>query len=139
MSDFELAITLTYNHSMGSLTPYFEGLRKGQAWAVRCEGCGRVWFAPRLHCCASEPVTSWLELAGTGVIAAATNGTGELPFSEPRPRDAMALIKMDGAHNQVLGWVDGLGKLPEPGTRVRLIAADGAHAHPAQSAVFVAA
>lgn len=151
MSYFEQSLSLTYNHSTGGLVRYFEGLLEGRALATRCNTCGRVWFAPRLHCCGAEPAMTWLELPGTGVIAAATTGGIELPFSGAPARDALALVRMDGAHNQVLGWIDGHGHqsgLPAPGTRVQLVRATDilhgdttkavAAGHPSQSALFVA-
>ena len=46
--------TLTHVHTYGLLSPFFEGLRKGELRATRCpnKNCpeNRLWIPPRAHC-----------------------------------------------------------------------------------------
>ena len=132
-------VNIRYTHSLGELSPYFEGLIAGRAVASTCVACGRTWFPPRLGCCSRAGPARWKTLEGTGRIAAGTNGGGTLPFGGGSAGEGLALIALDGADNLALGWVDGLGDVPPVGARVRLVAATTATRapHPAQAARFV--
>ena len=135
-------LTLRYTHALGALAPYFEGLTAGRAVASVCAACGRTWFPPRLGCCSrADAVQSgavqWTTLAGTGRIVTATSGGGTLPFGGGPAGDGLALVALDGADNLALGWVDGFGREPPAGARVRLVASDHHPPHPAQAARYV--
>ena len=135
--DAPIDLTLRYTHALGGLAPYFEGLTAGRAVASTCTGCGRTWFPPRLGCCSRTGTTRWTSLAGTGRVAAGTNGGGTLPFGGGPAGEGLALIALDGADNLALGWVDGFGDVPPAGSRVRLVTNGRHQPHPAQAARFV--
>ena len=138
VQDTALELTLHYTHALGALTPYFDGLTRGHAVASSCAICTKTWFPPRLGCCARDEPLKWKTLDGTGRIVAATSGGGTLPFGGGPAGEGLALVALDGADNLALGWVDGLGREPPEGTRVRLAASGRRVPHPAQAARYVA-
>ena len=143
MSDAErtagplIEVALRYDHALGALAPYFEGLAAGRAVASQCAVCERTWFPPRLGCCSRAGPAQWTTLAGTGRVAAGTSGGGTLPFGGGPAGAGLALIALDGADNLALGWVDGFGDAPPEGARVRLVIGDPHPPHPAQAARYV--
>jgi uncharacterized protein len=78
--------TLTHVHTYGMLSPFFEGLRKGELRATFCpnEHCAekRLWIPPRGHCpdCHTEMLWKTLSNPVTGTIHTFTQvvyaGTG---------------------------------------------------------------
>jgi uncharacterized OB-fold protein len=66
--------TLTHVHTYGMLSPFFEGLRKGELRATFCpnDGCPekRLWIPPRGHCpdCHTEMLWKPLPNPVTGTI-----------------------------------------------------------------------
>ncbi len=131
-------LLLRYEHPLGALAPYFEGLAKGRAMATRSPSNGRVWFPPRIVCPYDFSETEWIELEGTGQIVSVTMGPGRLPLTEQVGELSFALIAVDGADNLTLGRVIGEGT-PRLGSRVRLARLDEAPPHPAQAACFTLA
>ena len=131
-----IEVALRYDHALGALAPYFEGLAAGRAVASSCTVCGRSWFPPRLGCCSRAGPPRWTTLAGTGRVVAGTSGGGTLPFGGGPAGEGLALIALDGADNLALGWVDGFGGAPPEGARVRLVTGDPNPPHPAQAARY---
>ena len=133
-----IEVALHYDHVLGVLAPYFEGLLAGRAVASTCTDCGRTWFPPRPGCCSRSGPVRWITLAGTGRVVAGTTGGGTLPFGGGPAGEGLALVALDGADNLALGWVDGFGGTPPEGARVRLVTTgDCAPPHPAQAARYV--
>ncbi len=131
----DLTLTLKYSHGLGDLSPYFEGLGRGLACATRCAQCDQAWFPPRLICPSGHADVAWIELPGTGVIRAVTQGRGRLPFDAHDRRLVLALIAMDGAHNLALGRIDSAGNV-QVGDAVRLIPDVAARGGQVWGAVF---
>jgi len=59
--------SLTHFHTYGMLSPFFEGLRKGELRATRCpnENCQekRLWIPPRGHCPDCHAEMTWETLS----------------------------------------------------------------------------
>jgi len=59
--------SLTHFHTYGMLSPFFEGLRKGELRATRCpnENCPekRLWIPPRGHCPDCHAEMTWETLS----------------------------------------------------------------------------
>jgi uncharacterized protein len=59
--------SLTHVHTYGMLSPFFEGLRKGELRATRCpnNNCPekRLWIPPRAHCPDCHAEMTWETLA----------------------------------------------------------------------------
>ena len=78
--------TITHVHTYGMLSPFFEGLKKGELRATQCSNptCGekRLWIPPRAHCpdCHTEMVWKTMPNPVIGKIYAFTRvvyaGTG---------------------------------------------------------------
>lgn len=136
MDNLRLNLSLDYRHGLGALQPYFDALKAGIALATHCPGCGNAWYPPRLSCCSLNLAKRWVELAGTGTIAAVTTGDGVAPFTEIHLGNYLALVSLDGASNSALGWLTGFDAAPHPGTRVRLIGIAEPVAHPVQAVRF---
>jgi uncharacterized OB-fold protein len=58
--------SLTHVHTYGLLSPFFEGLRKGELRATRCpnKNCpeNRLWIPPRAHCPDCHTEMTWKTL-----------------------------------------------------------------------------
>ncbi|MCL4765852.1 MAG: hypothetical protein KJZ80_06460 [Hyphomicrobiaceae bacterium] len=131
----DLTTTFRYRHGLGDLTPYFDGLERGEAMATICSDCRRTWFAPRLVCACGSGACTWVRLPGTGVVVAATEGVSALPLTDRKVHGAVALIAMDGADNAVLGrLVEGAKSVA--GIKVRLTVDPQARSHPVQAALY---
>lgn len=130
-----LTTTFRYRHGLGDLTPYFEGLERGEAMATTCRDCRRTWFAPRLVCACGSRACSWVQLPGTGVVVAATAGVYALPLTDRKVHGAVALVAMDGADNAVLGRLSE-GTKCAAGLKVRLTVDPLARSHPVQAALY---
>jgi uncharacterized OB-fold protein len=136
LSGFSLSLKLDYRHGVGRFGPYFAALEDGRALAAQCPSCDRTWFPPRAFCPEHGIRTVDRLLAGTGTIAAVTDGPSRLPFSGCETSGSLVLVAMDGADNLALGRMELPPAAISRGTRVRLAGAKGL-AHPAQSACFV--
>ena len=133
----QLEVHLGYRRSHGELTPYFHALVAGRALATRCARCTHTWFPPRVRCCGGDR-PAWVELDGAGIIESVTSGTRAVPFSESTGPGRLAMVRMDGADNRALGWLEGFDEEPPLGTRVRIAVTDEPWTHPAQAVRFVA-
>lgn len=131
-----LTTAFRYSHGLGGLSPWAEGLERGEALATRCSACKRVWFAPRLVCICGGREMEWLTLPGTGVVRTACEGSLTLPLTDRSGVWPLGLVAMDGADNAVLGRL-ATRAAPLPGLRVRLTLDPGARAHPVQAALFL--
>ena len=78
--------SITHFHTYGMLSPFFEGLRKGELRATRCPNSkcpeNRLWIPPRAHCpdCHTEMIWKTLPNPVIGTIYTFTEvvyaGTG---------------------------------------------------------------
>ena len=96
-------------------------LEEGRVMATRCQGCGRIYFPPRMECadCLS-PDVEWFELSGTGKLLTYSEVSyGPTGFEDNVPY-RLALAEFGGV--RVFGWLDkriGAGKI-KLGMRVKL-------------------
>lgn len=109
-------LTLDYSLGEGELAPYLDGLREGQARALRCRTSSRVTFPPEhvYGSAANESAGSheWVTLTGTAEVIHRTDG----------PEGTFALVRFAGANNQAVG------RIANPalkGDRAQLVAVNG--------------
>lgn len=100
----KLRLTLDYRLGGGRLTPFLEGLTRGQACAACCTNCGRVTFPPERVCACQmkqrqTQQPKWLSLTGQGQIV----------FRTTSSVDAFALVHFDGADNRAVCRLDNPG------------------------------
>jgi uncharacterized OB-fold protein len=132
-----LHLELAYSHGLGALTPYFEGLLRGEAVASRCPRCGKAWCPPALACPDDGAATAWTPLAGTGTLLSATATALTLPISGQSRSCVLGLVRLDGAQNAMLARIDLAEPAAAPGTRLRIARAPGEWPHPAQAVHFI--
>jgi uncharacterized protein len=127
-----LQLSLTYQHALGDLSPYFAGLAQGQLVASVCGRCGATWLPPRLICTCGSTDLKWLTLDGMGTVEWATSTTSALPATRVRGDMVFVLVRFDGATNSALARLVGAESVT-PGQRVRLTASGTSEtAHPVQ-------
>jgi uncharacterized protein len=119
---------LKYSWSSGkAISRFLGGLRDGELWGRRCEGCGRTMVPPRMYCeqC-FRPTDEWVRLKDTGrvvtysvsyVNADASRREGEEPI-------LVAVVEIDGA-SPMMGMLHLLGEVASDrvsvGMRVRAV------------------
>lgn len=97
-----LSITLRYDHGLGALSPYFEGLLAGRLMATTCQSCQSTWAPPRLVCTCGNTTLSWLELSGQGSCTQMTSTLSLLPAAPATQLMTFGLVAFDGATNRAL-------------------------------------
>ena len=133
-----LTLALRYEHGVGELTPYFDGLRNRVLQATRCASCGSVWAPPRLVCSCGSALVQWSALSGFGRVVSVTRTPSSLPATQTRGPMGFALVRFDGATNASLVRFEPADALVA-GQRVTLAPVDGeAGGHPVQSLIVVA-
>lgn len=95
----KLDLELSYTLEAGAIAPHLDGLRRGEAVARRCAGCGRITFGPERTCGCGAAGFDWIQLTGRGLVRAATQ----------QPDAAFALVTFDGAHNAAVARVRSSG------------------------------
>jgi hypothetical protein len=120
-----LTLTLDYTLSPGWLSPYVEGLRRGEAIAARCTACGRTSLPPQRACACGSTGSQFVRLSGEACVAARASGTD----------GDFALVRFDGADTLSVARLEGWGTgtrgciRASPGERPALILAPkGDHA-----------
>jgi uncharacterized OB-fold protein len=132
-----LQIALSYRHAHGWFAPFLEGLARCEAMGTRCPVCGRVWCPPRRRCPDHDVGLDWHRLTGVGTVRHVTAFEGTMPFQSASRINVVALIRLDGAENAILGRLGTTLDVAYPGQRVRLRAPIGPTTHPAQNAWFL--
>jgi uncharacterized protein len=104
---------LRYSWSSGkAISRFLEGLRDGELWGRRCEGCGRTMVPPRMYCeLCFRPTDTWVRLKDTArvvtysvsyVNADASRREGERPV-------VVAVVEIEGA-SPMMGMLHLLGE-----------------------------
>jgi uncharacterized OB-fold protein len=132
-----LQLSLSYDHALGDLSPYFAGLMSGLLIATRCPKCAAVRLPPRLWCPCGSQLSQWVQLSGLGTVVASTRTKSSLPATQVRGQMTFALIEFDGASNRALVRCRSESPLPT-GVRVRLAPPSSHTAHPVQALEVVA-
>lgn len=102
-------LEIVYNHSYGIYRKFYEGLKEGKIYAVRCSACKKVFLPPRPFCslCFADTEKDWVRISDTGYVKSFTEV--RIPFvGQPtKPPYIYALIVLDGTdsefHHRVAG------------------------------------
>ena len=132
-----LHVALSYRHTHGWLSPFFEELGRGEAMGTRCPACGRVWCPPRRRCPEHDKALIWHRLSGMGKVLQVTSFEGALPLQATSRLHVIALIRLDGTENAVLGRLGTARHSAYAEQRVRLAPPPDPITHPAQNAWFL--
>jgi uncharacterized OB-fold protein len=104
---------LKYSWSSGkAISRFLSGLRDGELWGRRCDGCGRTMVPPRMYCeLCFRPTDRWVRLQDTGKVvtysvsyvnADASRRDNEQPI-------IVAVIEIEGA-SPMMGMLHVLGE-----------------------------
>jgi uncharacterized OB-fold protein len=105
---------LRYSWSAGrAISRFLGGLRDGELWGRRCDGCGRTMVPPRMYCeVCFRPTDEWARVKDAGrvvtysvsyVNADASRRGGDDPI-------LIAVIEIDGA-SSMMGFLHLLGEV----------------------------
>jgi len=109
LTELKGELKIVYNHSYGIYGKFYEGLKEGRIFAVRCSVCKKVFLPPRPFCslCFADTEKEWGGISDTGYVKSFTEV--RIPFvGQPtEPPYIYALIVLDGAdsefHHRVAG------------------------------------
>ncbi|MFT5509172.1 MAG: putative OB-fold protein [Hyphomicrobiaceae bacterium] len=132
-----LQLKLNYQHSHGWLVDFLEGLRRGEAWAMRCSSCNTSWCPPHRQCPRDRATMEWHRLSGLGTLLQATAYEGTLPFQTEVQKITLGMVHLDGAENAMLARLGVDMNAAVAGLRVQLACAPEPITHPAQAAWFL--
>lgn len=59
---------ISYKHSYGKTSPFFQSLSEGKLVATRCDHCKKTYLPPRADCPQCLKETTWVEISGKGRI-----------------------------------------------------------------------
>jgi uncharacterized OB-fold protein len=105
---------LKYSWSSGKATSRFlAGLRDGELWGRRCQGCGRTMVPPRMYCeVCFRPTDAWVRLQGAGrvVTYSVSHVNADASRREGQEPILVAVIEIDGA-SPMMGMLHLLGEV----------------------------
>lgn len=90
---------LRYSWTSGvAISRYLRGLKQGQLWARKCNGCGRTLIPPRMYCeeC-FRPTDEWVRVRDSGIINTFSISYVNVDASRRTEPVLVAVIDIDGA------------------------------------------
>lgn len=131
----DLEMSQKYRHSLGTASPFFNGLSTQLLLATSCDTCDATFFPPRRRCDRDRSDTTWYELPGTGTVVAATVVHSPPPFGGIDAPYVLASIRLDGVDGGLTHRILG-PTAPPAGSAVSVKFLDGPHAHPLLGIAF---
>jgi uncharacterized OB-fold protein len=112
---------LEYSWSSGVATGrYLRGLKEGELWGRKCNGCQRVMVPPRMYCeqCFG-PTDTWVRLRDTGSVV--TYSIAYVNFDASRRKEpiVVAVVEVDGA-SPMMGILHLLGDVKPKDVKIGL-------------------
>ena len=135
VSTLQYEMTLAYSRTLGSASPFFEGLAAGLLRTTRCTHCARTFFPPRRLCPDDHLETTWYELPGSGTVRVATRVYGAAPFGGFGAPYTLGIIALDGVDGAITHLILGDG-VPEAGARVAATFIGDEQMHPLLRVAF---
>lgn len=88
----------TYKFNLTHMQPFLKKLKEKKLVGLKCPGCNRVFFPPRLVCgqCLIKP-NQWVDLRETGEVSSFTIAYLKDPGTGKVQEKPMVLIRQDGA------------------------------------------
>ena len=88
----------TYKFNLTHMQPFLKKLKEKKLVGLKCPGCNRVFFPPRLVCgqCLIIP-NQWVDLRETGEVSSFTIAYLKDPGTGKVQEKPMVLIRQDGA------------------------------------------
>ncbi len=95
----EYETVLRYSWTSGvAIGRFLRGLKEGELWARKCDGCGRTLIPPRMYCeeC-FRPTDSWVKVMSTGTVATFSISYVNADASRRSEPILVSVIDIDGA------------------------------------------
>ena len=90
---------LRYSWTSGvAISRYLRGLKDGQLWARKCNGCARTLIPPRMYCeeC-FRPTDEWVQVQDSGTVNTFSISYVNVDASRRAEPVLVAVIEIDGA------------------------------------------
>lgn len=90
---------LRYSWTSGvAISRFLSGLKEGELWGRRCEGCGRTMIPPRMYCeeC-FRPTDDWVKLKDTGAVNTFSISYVNSDASRREEPILVSVVDIDGA------------------------------------------
>ncbi len=103
---------LKYSWTSGvAISRFLDGLKAGEIWARKCEGCGRTMVPPRMYCeeC-FRPTDSWVRVRDTGIVSTFSISYVNVDASRRKTPILVAVVWLDGASPE-MGFLHVLGEV----------------------------
>ncbi|MDV3292689.1 MAG: Zn-ribbon domain-containing OB-fold protein [Nitrososphaerales archaeon] len=95
----EYETVLRYSWTSGvAIGRFLRGLKDGELWARKCNGCGRTLIPPRMYCeeC-FRPTDSWVKVKSTGTITTFSISYVNVDASRRSEPILVSVIEIEGA------------------------------------------
>jgi uncharacterized OB-fold protein len=135
VSTLQYEMTLAYSRTLGSASPFFEGLARESLRTTRCTHCSRTFFPPRRLCPDDHLETSWFELPGGGTVRVATRVYGAAPFGGFETPYTLGIIALDGVDGAITHRIL-TDAVPDAGARVAAVFIGDEQMHPMLRVAF---
>jgi uncharacterized OB-fold protein len=115
---------LKYSWTSGvAISRFLDGLKDGQLWARKCNGCGRIMIPPRMYCEECwKPTDSWVRVKDTGKVNTFSISYVNNDASRRKQPLIVSVIEIDGASPEmgILHFLGGIDpKKVEVGMKVK--------------------
>lgn len=110
---------LRYAWTSGVATGRFlRGLKRGEIWGRRCDGCARTLVPPRMYCerC-YRPTDRWVRLGDTGKVVTYSISYVNSDASRRKEPIVVGVIEVDGAPS-LMGILHKLGEVDPEKVRI---------------------
>ena len=131
-----LSLTLTWQHGLGYLAPFFAALAQGRLLGTRCPACGHTSVPMRALCPVDAHVMQQVELPPVAVLAQVTTGPASALLAAGPALHTFGLVQITGADNRLLVRILSQHRLPRPGDQVYLTPSRAPVSHPGHNLLF---
>jgi uncharacterized OB-fold protein len=124
MTHYETVLKYSWTSGV-AMSRFLDGLKEGQLWARKCNGCGRVMIPPRMYCEECwRPTDAWVRVKDTGKVNTFSVSFVNNDASRRRKPLIVSVVEVDGASPE-MGILHFLGDVSprevEVGMRVKAV------------------
>ena len=100
-----LSLTLTWQHGLGCLAPFFAALAQGRLLGSRCPACGHRTVPMRALCPQDGHAMQQIDLPPAGVLVQVTTGPASALLTAGPALQSFGLVQIPGADNRLLARI----------------------------------
>lgn len=113
MTHYETVLKYSWTSGV-AISRFLEGLKDGELWARRCDGCKRVMIPPRMYCEECwRPTDEWVRVRDSGKVSTFSVSYVNNDASRRKKPLIVAVVEIDGASPE-MGMLHFLGGI-DPG------------------------